>query len=165
MQDRDLNGTHGRSKHRPLPIQEWQSPGPYIVGQFGNCPERGFENVGRLVSRSLSTVSEAPVQSTSADTFPLVDVSDTALRLPARLVQLPECLSFEQPPKTFRTPMFRLHHHGMVSFSQRVHHFRSDIRQFTSLPWFHLLSHRLKVSLIRSTPTVWNGVLRYGRRY
>jgi hypothetical protein len=35
---------------------------------------------------------------------------------------------------------------------------RSDIRQFTSAPCFHLLSHRLKVSLIRSTPTeLWNG--------
>ena len=46
-------------------------------------------------------------------------------------------------------------------------HLRSDIRQFTSAPCFHLLSHRRKVSLIRSTPTgmcgmgftVWTTVL------
>jgi hypothetical protein len=42
-------------------------------------------------------------------------------------------------------------------------HLRSDIRQFTSVPCFHLLSHRRKVSLIRSTPTEMRGmVLRYG---
>jgi hypothetical protein len=37
-------------------------------------------------------------------------------------------------------------------------HLRSDIRQFTSVPCFHLLSHRLKVSLIRSTPTEMRGM-------
>lgn len=38
----------------------------------------------------------------------------------ASLGQLPDCRSFEQSPNTFRAPTFRLHHHGMVSFSQRV---------------------------------------------
>jgi hypothetical protein len=37
-------------------------------------------------------------------------------------------------------------------------HLRSDIRQFTSVPCFHLLSHRCKVSLIRSTPTEMRGM-------
>src|ERR1700691_5521905 len=41
-------------------------------------------------------------------------------RLLARLGQLPDCPLFEQSPNTFRSPIFRLHHHGIVSFCQRV---------------------------------------------
>jgi hypothetical protein len=34
----------------------------------------------------------------------------------------------------------------------------TNIRQFTSVPCFHLLSHQRKVSLIRSTPTEMRGM-------
>jgi hypothetical protein len=39
-------------------------------------------------------------------------------------------------------------------------HRRSDIRQFTSVPCFHLLSHRLKVSphSVNANRDVWNGL-------
>jgi hypothetical protein len=69
---------HGKSRMRKRARTDLCGGRPVMVVPTATVIETRLHG---LVTGSLSAVSEVPVQSTSANTFPLVGASDTALRL------------------------------------------------------------------------------------
>src|SRR5277367_939048 len=71
---------------------------------------------------ALFTTSRLPVARSEAAGSSKAPTSPKPTSGPpgSSVVQCPDCPLFKQPPRTFRSPTFRLHYHGMVSFPQRV---------------------------------------------